>query len=138
MKKLLQAFMWGFYMFALFFTTLMCILGSAYWTGMDIPAEIVVAALHNTLYLALHLTIPVALRWWLKDVSWGTFAVYFFLLSVGFVMQSVYQDLRDEVVLSTALLLAGMAGVPITAYFMYKNFLQVKTIIKESKEGRRY
>ncbi|MFZ2252559.1 MAG: hypothetical protein WAW13_00125 [Minisyncoccia bacterium] len=103
---------------------------------MNIPAEIIVAALHIALYSALLLAIPIAIRWWLKNHTWGTFGVYFFVLSAGLIMQSVYQELRNELALSSLLFFAGVACVLLSAYFMYKNFLHVEARFAELKKGR--
>lgn len=136
-KKLLLVFAWVVYLPALFFATLSLVAGSAYWMGTDFPAGAILAGLRLTLYAALILTIPIGIRWWLKNLTWGTFAVYSFLLSAGFVMQAAYQELLDEMMVSNIMYALGAVVVPLSWYFFYKNIMHTKAVVAESKKGRR-
>ena len=120
----------------MFLTILTLNAGSAHWTGVNIPEEVIVAGLFSSLYAALSLTIPIVILWWLKNLSWGTFAVYSLLLSAGFAMQSAYQELLGDALTSTIMWMCSATMASLSVYFLYKNYLHMKALADESKRGR--
>ena len=119
MKKALSILSWAMYLPTLLFTLLALGPASAYWTGAHVPEEVIVAGLDVSLEASLLLTIPIAIWWWQKSLSWGTFCTYTFLLSCGFVTKSAYQELHGNMAMSSVLMLCGVVTILMSACFTY-------------------
>lgn len=120
MKKAFLILSWAMYLPTLFFTLLALGPASAYWTGANVPKEVVVAGLDVSLEAAIALTIPITIWWWQKSLGWGTFCTYAFLLSCGLITQSVYQELKGNMAMSSMLMFCGVVAIFLSVYFMYK------------------
>jgi hypothetical protein len=120
MKKAFLILSWAMYLPTLFFTILALGPASAHWTGANVPKEVIVAGLDVSLEAALTLTIPIVIWWWQKNLTWGTLCTYTALLSGGFVTKSAYQELHNNLAMSSMLTLCGVVTIFLSVYFMYK------------------
>lgn len=136
-RSLILALSWVVYIGLLGMIILCEVSGMGYFFEMDFDPRVVTAGMYLSIYYTIPLAIPIFIRWKLKNATWGTFAVYMFVLAVALGLQGVLQSLVKNHQVSDALMVLAWSSFVVSVYFMYKNVLHVKAVVDEIRTQKK-
>lgn len=128
-RSLLLIVSWILYVLCLS-ATVICV-AAGFYANPDVALDAVLAGMSLAVYPALALTVPVVMRWWLKNAFWGTFGTYAILFGASLYLQATYQELIGNLSWVAPLHTAAWFVLLAAIMLMYKHFEHMIALMHE-------
>lgn len=128
---------WIFYAPLVLVTVLYELIAIDYLFGTEPPSMITLAAMTTPIYTVALMSIPILIRWVLKNTTWGTFAVFMFMLAVALALRGVHHQALQNMVFAIVFALLSVAALLSAGYFMYRNVRHIKALVQHAHTRNR-
>lgn len=140
-RTVLLGFAWVAYAILLLWSILCVVAGAPYYFavvfGTEINVEAVYASMNLSLYSVLLLGVPLLIRWKLRSVTWGTFAIYSFLLGMAIALRGSLLQIQGSGSLGLAIILGGVLVINIGFLFFVMHMRHLEMVWLERRQQRR-